>query len=353
MLRNAKYGSPMVESSIADLGKGIDAVGEGRYGDARKLFESAISYSEVSYSMASSMAEKISLLDMIYEEALVLRDILHDLNWGVSVSARTKADKEVLLTFALQVPASAPNTDIHDFISEASRLEGDALLYVNDNAKALYLTNNTSRRYKDYVGESVFMSKLLYADTSCISAFIEIVEALSAGVNHKGIGSKGILAQLEKIGKSFDSAIQDLYDYKFDGTRIGLSADTVDIGTIVARTREKDFITRISEAYGERLAAMDPDMTPLIEKRLKKIENDINLCIGSLDAETRLAERRFFRIAETNAMVASLPYGLGMYAYILGDYFSSVALMAVATAMVGVSYFKVRAKRLLRRKIDD
>lgn len=345
MLRNMNYESPMIGLSITDLDRGIDAIDGGKYAEAGKFFESSISSLESGYYMARNVPEKAALLDLINGEAEILMYILHNLSTGIHALAKTKSMDGKPITFVFDTPVSALGDDASRFIPATLSLVGNALIYVNDNAKFMYETDKLGRWQKRWASTVIFTSKLLYANTVCISIFNDIRSELESNGEASGIEQR-----LKGVSKLFDSAINDRYEYGHAGFHSKLNDYTIELEALKIKIIEKYFFESVSEAYGSQLPKDGSGTSTFIEKALRRVDKDIDLRRESLDASSKGLMRSLAKGTEANALISALPLGIGAYAFTQGDYTLSTLLITATVALEITSLLKTRATRLLLRR---
>lgn len=345
MLRNKKYGSPMIEPSMKDLDRGLKAIGTGKYAEAVKFFESSISLLESGYDMALNVHEKTALLGIIDDEAEVLMDILHHLSAGVNVLAKTKNEDGRLITFVFNIPVTAPGDDASRFIPAALDLVGNALIYVNDNAKFLYETDKLGVWQKEWASKIIFTSKLHYTNTACISIFNDI-----KGLSESDEKASGIEQGLDRVLKLFDSAINDRYEYRSMGLGSKLADYVIELEVLKVKEIERHFLEGVSDIYGSQLPKEGSGTPIFIGNALRRVDRDIAFRRESLDVSNKGLIRSLARGAELNALSSALPLGLSAYTFMQGDYTLSALLMAATIALEISSLLKVRATKLLLRR---
>ncbi|MGC8537502.1 MAG: hypothetical protein ACP5MZ_00775 [Candidatus Micrarchaeia archaeon] len=349
MLRNARYDSPMIGLSMSDLNKGIDAIDSGRYAEAGKLFESSISSLESGYYLAHSVHEKVALLDLITDEAKILTSILYHLSTGIHAFVKTNDIDGEPTTFVFDIPVSALGGEARRFIPSALNLAGNALTYVNDNAKLMYDTDKLSRWHKRWASAMIFTSKLLYTNTACISMFNDIGSALDSDEKMPNIEQR-----INEVSKLFDSAINDRYEYRHVGFRSKLNDYVIELEALKIKKIEKYVFKSISQTYGVQLPKDGTGTATFIEKALRRIDKDIDFRIESLDNFREGLMKSVTSSTKAKALASTLPLGVGVYAFTQGNFALSTLLMTATVALEITSLARAKSLRsLLRRHNED
>jgi tetratricopeptide (TPR) repeat protein len=349
MLKKSAYASPLMVLSTAGIDKGIYALSEGKYTDAIKLFENALSYLESDYCMARKVSEKVSILDIMYDQAYALMEILHDLNIGMPVIVKTHAKEGKARAFIVSIPVSAIDDEAHRFVPELSRVVENTFIYVNDKAKNLYEGNKLSGHHREWAGDIIFASKLLHASTYCILLFNDIDEVLRSRNKTDNVGR-----MVSRVPKLFDSAINDMCAYKYRGYQSRLGRYITSMETIRVETIEMNLFQSLSKSYGEQLSRSDAVAAASIDKALRRTIESIEFRRKSIEEDRVDLGKSLISMEKTAATISAFGIGAGAYVLTQGDYIASTIFMLVATGLGISSLLKARAtKKLLRRSIED
>ncbi len=349
MLKGSTYASPLVALSMASLDKGIDALSEGGYTDAIKLFENALSYLESDYYMARNVSEKTAILEIMHDEAYALMEILHDLNVGVPALVKARDKDGETSMFVVNIPISVIDDEARRFVAEVSHRVGNAFNQVNDKAKNLYDGDRLSRHYRKWASDTIFTSKLLYANTYCISLFNDIGEAVESGSKTHDIGH-----MVSEVSRIFDSVLSDMYAYKYRGYQSKLNGYITSAETIKVETIERYFFQNLSKSYGEQLSKSDAAAAASIDKALRKTIESIESRKKSIEADRVDLGKSLINMEKTAATISALGMGAGAYILTQGDYIASTIFMLVAAGLGISSLIRAMAtKKLLRRNIEE